>query len=291
MSSTNVELVLPLGAELGEGPVWDSRRKVLLFVDILASLIYEYDPSSETVSRIAAPGQVGSLAPRSTGGLVAAFEHSFAVVDPGGSDWKIVATVEPDAPTRMNDGNCDRVGRFYAGTMAYDETTPAGALYRLDPDGSVERLVSNVACSNGIDWSTNWEAMYYIDSATRSLDAFDFDIDAGRVSERRPIVRFTESEGLPDGLVVDADGGIWVALWGGSALRQYTADGELEMVIELPTSNVTSAGFGGDDLEDLYITSAREGLSTSELADQPLAGGVFRCRPGVEGRRQHVFSG
>jgi sugar lactone lactonase YvrE len=289
-TSVSVDVAVPAAAELGEGPVWDATERRLIWVDIEGRLVHRYDPLSRIDQEVRMSGRVGFAAPRRGGGTVLAMEHTFAVTGPAGG-LVIVATVEPTAPTRMNDGNCDSRGRFYAGTMALDERSPVGSLYRLDPDGAVERILRNVTVSNGIDWSLDGETMFYVDSATQTVDAFDFDLSAGRVSNRREFVRLGADEGTPDGITIDAEGCVWVALWGGWSVRRYTAAAELDLVVTLPAQNITSMAFGGELLDELYVTSAREGLTDSELSAQPEAGALFRCRTGVFGRAQHVYVG
>ncbi len=288
--SISVDVAVPAAAELGEGPVWDATERRLIWVDIEACLIHRYDPLTQVDDHVRVSGRVGYASPRRGGGIALAMEHTLAVTNAGGEPV-VVATVEPTAPTRMNDGNCDSRGRLYAGTMALDERSPVGSLYRLDPDGAIENILQNVTVSNGIDWSLDGETMFYVDSASQSIDAFDFDLTAGRISNRREFVRFSTDDGTPDGITIDAEGCVWVALWGGWAVWRYTADGELDIVVKLPTQNITSAAFGGDRLDELYVTSAREGLTDSELEAQPDAGALFRCRTGVVGRAQHVYAG
>jgi sugar lactone lactonase YvrE len=287
----SVDVAVPAAAVLGEGPVWDATGRRLLWLDIEGRNLHWYDPVSRVDRSVATTNRVGAAALRRGGGLVMAMEHAFALTAAGDDDPVVIATVEPSAPTRMNDGNCDSRGRFYAGTMALDESSPVGGLYRLDPDGAVEQILSNVTVSNGIDWSLDGETMFYVDSAAQSLDAFDFDVTAGRISNRRTVVRFSLDEGTPDGLTIDREGHVWVALWGGWSIRRYTTAGELDRTVTLPAQNITSAAFGGELLDELYVTSAREGLTDSELDDQPDAGALFRCRPGVVGRRQHMYAG
>jgi sugar lactone lactonase YvrE len=263
----------------------------MIWVDIEACAVHRYDPISGLDQSFVADGRVGFAAPRADRGLVLAVEHRFAIVDDPGGPARTIATVEPGTPTRMNDGNCDSRGRLFAGTMALDERTPCGALYRLDPDGSVETLLEGVTVSNGIDWAPDGGTMYFVDSVTQTIDAFEFDPDQGRISNRRPFARVPPDAGLPDGLTVDTDGGIWVAVWGGWAVRRYSPAGELVGVIRLPTQNITSCAFGGDELADLYVTSARADLTDNDLLHQPEAGSVFCLRPGATGRLHSRFNG
>ncbi len=191
----------------------------------------------------------------------------------------------------MNDGKCDRSGRFWAGTTAVDEQGSTGALYRLDKNGEVATVLLDVKLSNGLGWSPDDQIFYYIDSLTQQVDAFSHDPETGRIFDRRNVVTIPESEGTPDGLTVDAEGHIWVALWGGSAVRRYSPRGKLEAEVRFPVTQVTSCVFGGDDLADLYVTSATHGLAQLELDRQPHAGALFVVRPGVRGLPTDTFAG
>jgi sugar lactone lactonase YvrE len=172
--------------------------------------------------------------------------------------------------------------------MAYDETPGRGALYRLDLDGSVHEVFGNVTISNGIAWTADGTQVYYIDTPTHRVDVFDFDGDAGRFHNRRPFVEVPADQGLPDGMALDTEGGVWVALYGGGAVHRYGPDGQLDSVVELPASRVTACAFAGEALDELFITTSREGLAAGE---QPAAGALFRCRPGVTGVRAHEYAG
>jgi sugar lactone lactonase YvrE len=183
----------------------------------------------------------------------------------------------------MNDGACDRAGRFFAGTMAEDEATPAGALYRLDPDHVVTRLVAGVTVSNGIGWSPDERLMYYVDSPTRRVDVFDYDPATGAIEGRRPFASLPPGDAVPDGLTVDAEGGVWVALWGGSAVHRYDRAGRLDRVLEIPSVNVTSCAFGGAGLDQLYVTAAA-GPGETE-------GALYRWPAGVPGQPAHPYRG
>ena len=238
------------------------------------------------------------------GGLVVADEIGFALLDlpAAGQEASLaagtplartaIADVAADAPSvRMNDGAVDPAGRFWAGTMDEDGREEGGTLYRLDPDGTVTPMVRAVTISNGVDWSPDGRTMYLADTPTGRVDAFDFDVAAGTIANRRPFAVIEPDDGTPDGLTVDADGGVWVALWGGGTVRRYAADGREDQRLSFPVSQVTKPAFGGPDLGELYVTSARDGLSSDDLAREPLAGSVFRLRPGVRGRAANRFRG
>ncbi|MDQ6674309.1 MAG: SMP-30/gluconolactonase/LRE family protein [Chloroflexota bacterium] len=292
MTQLAVEVVLDAHASVGEGPVWDERTGTLVWVDIMNNSVHVYNPASGTDRAVDVGQPVGAAALRENGGLVLALRDGFAVMDADLGNLRWVTRVEDDVPTnRMNDGKCDAAGRFWAGTMAFDVTPGMAALYRLDPDYRVSRVVSDVTLSNGLDWSPDNRHMYYIDSVTQRVDAFDFDLERGALGERRTLIPVSKELGLPDGMTVDAEGGVWVALHGTGAVYRYTPDGHLDRVVRIPARQVTCCAFGGPDYRDLYITSSTYGLSPEALRDQPLAGALFRCRPGVHGRPSFRFGG
>jgi sugar lactone lactonase YvrE len=292
IGTDEVELVLDARVELGEGPLWDAREQVLWWVDILSGHVHRFDPATGQ-DRVFDVGQyVGAIALRATEpGLMLAAHEGFVV---GGPDGRVkpFVTVELELPgNRMNDGYCDERGRFWAGTMAIAEGPGAGSLYRLNPGGEVTRMLSGVSISNGIDWSSDGRTMYYIDTPTHLVEAFDFDADAGTISNRRTFAAIPDGMGGPDGMIVDADDCLWVGLFGGSHLRRYTPDGEVERIVRLPAANVTKCAFGGPALEELYITTAWHNATPEQRERQPHAGSLFRCQPGVRGREPHRYRG
>jgi sugar lactone lactonase YvrE len=223
--------------------------------------------------------------------LVLALENGFALFDPGSGALRQVAEIEACAPDAlMNDGKCDPQGRFVAGTTTRRETPGAGALYRLDSDCSVDVLLRDVTLSNGLGWSPDGRVMYYVDSALQRIDTFLYGKD-GRLTARRVFVEIPEAAGMPDGLTVDADGYVWVALWGGSAVRRYSPEGVLEGELRLPVSQVTSCAFGGADWGDLFITSASWEMDAASRQKEPHAGAIFAARPGVVGQQTYRFRG
>lgn len=284
------EVVADLGARLGEGPVWDVRTGRLVWVDILGRAVHATDPATGRTETIDVPLDVGAVVPRAAGGFVAALRDGFYVV--GDGPVRQIAAVEHATPGgfRFNDGKCDPAGRFWAGTIADDESPGRSALYRLDGAGNVATMLTGVSISNGLAWSADAATMYYVDTPTRRIDAFDFDVATGTIADRRPVVTIGEGLGFPDGMTIDADGGLWVALWGGGAVHRYL-DGRLDAVIELPVSQPTSCAFGGAAFDELYVTSAWKGFDGVRRAAEPLAGAVFRIRPGVVGVAPHVAVG
>jgi len=279
----------------GEGPMWDAALGRLLMVDMLAGDVLELgDPMAAGVPARITRHHVGSpvaaaLRPRSAGGYVVATEHGFSLFDEGFEPERSLPDVVTDAGVRMNDGGCDPQGRFYCGTMAYDESPGAGTLYRLDPDGRTQAVLEGVGVSNGLQWSEDGNTAYYVDTLTGRIDAFEFDGADGAFTRRRRFAEVDPSDGFPDGLAVDADGGVWTALWQGGQVRRYDGSGTLTAVIEVPgASRTTAAAFGGERLDTLYITTSRQGLGDDA---EPHAGSLFAVQPGVSGRPLPVFAG
>ena len=286
----SAELVLDAGAELGEGPRWDGEAGELVWVDIMAGAIHRFDPATGLDRSLTVGQPVGAANLRRSGGLVLALRDGIALLDeqrPTELRW--LAEIERDEPgTRMNDAACDPDGRLWAGTMDMEERSPVGALYRVEPTGAVETTLRAVTVSNGIGWSPDGRRLYYIDSPRARLEVFDFDPAAGGVCGRRTVVQIAPSDGEPDGLTVDAEGCIWVALWGGWSIRRYHPDGSLAGVVDVPAGRVTSCAFGGPTLDTLYVTTARPDEPDPR---QPFAGGIFAVRPGVTGLPTSRFAG
>jgi sugar lactone lactonase YvrE len=284
------ELVLDARANVGESPTWDVTRKALIWVDIYRGLVHVFDPASG-VNQATNVGQcVGAAAPTEDGHVMLALEGGFAVLHPDTGELRRLAEIHESMPDAlMNDGKCDPQGRFLAGSTTRRETPHAGTLYRIDADRSVEVVLREVTLSNGLDWSPDGRAMYYIDSALQRIDVFLY--GEGELSSRRTFVEIPKAAGMPDGLTVDADGYVWVALWGGSALRRYSPEGVLERELRLPVSQVTSCAFGGSDWGDLFITTASWDLDASQRQSEPHAGAIFAARPGVFGQPTRRFQG
>lgn len=279
------ELVLDARAKLGEGPTWDRPSGQLIWVDIDAGMVHRFDPATAGTDSIAVGQPVGAAVPRRGGGLALAVRDGFALLDAGADTMRLAAPVEAGDPdTRLNDGACDVAGRFWAGSLSACGC-PAAALYRWTGDGPPERVVDGITLSNGIGWSPDERRMYYIDTVTGGVDVFDFDPASGEIANRRRAISIDRSLGRPDGLAVDADGGVWVALWGGGAVHRYAPSGSLDRRVRFPVSQVTSCCFGDHDLRTLFITSAARGVVEDH------AGALFACRPGCAGLPAHAFGG
>jgi sugar lactone lactonase YvrE len=288
------QVAVPAQCELAEGPVWDGDSQRLFWVDILAGRVHSFYPATGSHSSFDVGGPLGAAGLTTAGRLVLALETGFAVCDADGANLERLPSPQIDAAVvRFNDGKPDPWGGFWAGTMQRDEGKDGlGRLYRLGPDGAVSELVNGVSLSNGLDWTDDRSRFYYVDSPTGQIDVFDTDPQTGALSNRRSFIDVTpDDEGVPDGLTLDADGGIWVAVWGTSELRRYDRDGKLDTVVRLPVSQVSSAAFGGPDLSTLYITTARENFTPAQLAAEPHAGDIFECAPGVNGRLPFRYAG
>jgi sugar lactone lactonase YvrE len=269
----------------GEGPVWCPADERLRWVDMLAGDLLALDPGSGAVSRTKVSSVLAVVRPRAGGGLVLAVERGFALMDADGA-LRVLPELWSSGPVRMNDGGCDARGRFYAGSIAVGEHHGQGSLYRLDPQTlGATPVLEGVTVSNGLAFSRDGGTAFYVDTDTRRIDIFAVNAD-GELTRRRPFVTIPAAQGHPDGLCLDAQGGVWVALWDGGAVHRYGPDGELDTVVTVPVDRPTACCFGGPDLGDLYITTSRPG------SDDPTpAGALFRVRPGVTGFPDHTFAG
>ena len=292
---SEVELVPITQAELGEGAIWDPARQRLQWIDINAGRVFSYDPVTGE-NRVCKVGRkVGTVVPRARGGLMLAVQDGFATLDPENGRvelWPRPPEHDPEL-VRFNDGKCDPAGRFWAGTMELVKgPKPAGRLYRLDPDRSMRVMLEGIGTSNGIVWSLDQTTLYFIDTPLLRVDAFDYDNATGAISRRRTVISIPPGIGRPDGSTLDAEGMLWIAMYEGwSVTRWNPLTGELLRTIRLPVARVTSCAFGGPDFDTLYITSARQNFTAEQLAAQPLAGCLFRTRPGVRGLPAFAFQG
>lgn len=262
---------------LGEGPVWDTLTATICWVDILSGEIHEFNPQTGAHMITGVHEPVGAVAICRDGNFLAALKSGLSVINRKTGIISLLGHAEPDLPgNRYNDGKCDPAGRFWIGTLALDESAGAGSLYMLDTNQQFIRRISGTTISNGMAWSHDQQTFYYIDTPNLSVVAYDFRMEDGHISNKRTIILFNEEEGYPDGMTIDTEGMLWIAHWGGWQLTRWNPiNGKQLYSLALPVANVTSCTFGGAGLEDLYITTARKGLSTEELESQPLAGSLF----------------
>jgi len=281
--------VLPI-AGLAEGPRWDTATETLLWVDIPGMTVHRFDPATGKDTAHGVADLVSLALPRRRGGIVFGLPDGLHFHN-GERSIGLVPIESERTDTRTNDGACDAVGRLWVGTMALDERSPVAALYRVDPDYRVTTVLTGTTISNGLGWSPDGRSFYFIDSPTRRVDVFDCDLATGAIENRRPFAVVDVRGAVPDGLSVDAEGCLWVALHGGWGLNAYSPSGELVAEVRLPVAKVTSCCFGGPELRDLYVTTRRESLSDAERAAQPLAGAVLRLDVGVAGLPTDAFAG
>jgi sugar lactone lactonase YvrE len=256
-------------------------------------MVHGLDPKSCKCETISLSQQVGAVVPDARGGFVLALEHGFHRLDPASGELVRLGDPESDKPgNRFNDGKCDAAGRFWAGTMERREERPLGALYCLEPDGTVRKALDGICVSNGLEWSLDHTVMYYIDSPTKRVLAYDYRLDSGELSNPRIVVTFSEEEGFPDGMTIDEEGMLWIAHWDGWEVSRWNpATGGKIASIPMPVARPTSCAFGGDNYDVLYVTSARTGFSAGQLAEQPHAGAVFSLVPGVRGKPARFYGG
>lgn len=286
-----VELVLEAHATLGEGPVWDVARGVLWWVDIVAGLVHCFDPRDGLDRAIPVGSQVGAVAPRRDGTLLTALQARLAVLEPESGSLETFVELPAGDRLRCNDGKCDPFGRFWVDRMTDDGSPGRGSLLRVDPDRSLECRMAGLAIPNGLGWSADGRRMYFVDSAWCEVREFDYDPATGRMGDGRRLVSFEDDGTVPDGLTVDAEGCLWVARWGAGCVVRVGTDGTILDRVDLPVSQATSCTFGGEELDELYITTAHEDFGPADFAREPLAGSLFRCRPGARGLPPVPFGG
>ena len=274
------ELIIDTPSMLGEGCIWDYKRQRLLFVDIEKCMLYIYHPETKDLRQIDVGQRLGTVVPTQDGKLLVALEKSVVVLDPATESLETVAEIETDVPgNRFNDGKCDPAGRFWVGTVVEDMSEPRAGLYRIDSDYSVKKMVAGVTNSNGIVWSLDHTKLFYIDTPKRRVVSFDYDLASGNIENRRPIIEVPGSMGYPDGMTIDAEGKLWIALFEGAAVSRWDPDGgRLVDSYPIPAKNVTSCAFGGENLDELYVTTARFLMTTEDLKAYPQSGGLFRLK-------------
>jgi L-arabinonolactonase len=275
------EVLVNSRCEVGEGPLYDEATDALYWADIPRGLLWRHAIGSGITESCRVGESAGSLCLRADGGLVVAGRRGFLRLTHWGADPELWRPVEVDLPTQFNDGKCDRHGRFLAGTVA-PKGECAGALYRLDIDGSVTRLIGGLGMSNGLDWSPDDRHFYHVDSLPGTVTRYVWNADDGVPHDPKPLITLSKSEGLPDGLVVDADGFLWLAVWGGAQVRRYDPAGRLLDIVSLPTPNIAGCTFGGTDL---FVTTAATGIAS----DDKLAGAVFVIPGAARGQTRPTF--
>ncbi len=281
----NAELIFDARATLGEGTTWDAKTQTLFWVDILEKKIY-----ADTELFIELDELIGCLAPCKNGHLILGKRASFVDLELATRAQTVLYTLTESDTNRMNDGKCDPAGRFLAGTMSMQEKESAGNFYSFNgKDAKV--LIPNVTISNGMAWSPNHRTFYYIDTPTRQVQAFDYDLKTGEIANPRIAIHIPESFGWPDGMTSDTQGNLWIAMWGGAQITKWNPNtGALLEKISVPALNTSCCVFGGKNMNELFITSARHGMSDEDIKKYPLSGGLFKVITNIEGMPTFEFN-
>ncbi len=283
------ELALKLECNVGEGPFWDEVEQKLYFVDIVNKQIKIFSPTSKLVETVQFNQEIGAVfLDQKSNLIVAARDGIFAATRDGVLETLLAPIELEDTSIRTNDAKCDAYGRMWVGTMAFDFTPGAAALFSFDSK-DLKKVVPDLTVSNGIGWSLDKKIMYFIDSPTKRVDIFDFDLESGELRNRRPFLLLGDLDAFPDGLTTDEDGGVWVALFGGGEVRRFDSQGTLTHIVEIPVKQVTSCCFGGGDMSELYITTAQNGMDSDSLIREPLAGSLFRVKTSFKGRKSNRY--
>lgn len=288
-----LELILDAKAVLGEGSFWNYKTQKLWWVDIEGKKLHIFNPKTKENKSINTFHRIGTVVPSEKGGVIVALQNGIYHLDLETQSFKFLTNpLEKLENIRFNDGKCDPAGRFWVGTMELDTKEKAASLYRFDLDGSIDKVIDNVTISNGIIWSADQKTMYYIDTPTLQVVAYDYDLESGSIKNRKVVIEIPEDIGSPDGMTIDDEGKLWIAHFGGFSVGRWDPEtGELLQKIEVPAPNVTSCTFGGENLDTLYITTGREGMDEEKLKKYPESGGLFAIKPGATGIQLDFYKG
>lgn len=289
----NLEQLTTQPATLGEGPCWHQVEQVLYWIDIYGKKLHRFNPATGTHEDWDMGQMIGTVAPRAKGGLIVALENGIAFFDPETGSLDHQDPIDEHPETRFNDGKCDPSGRFWVGSMDnVQEARPLGKLYRIDHDGSVHVMAEKITISNGLAWNPDRTTMFYIDSPTKCIVAFDYQDATGEISNKRSVIKLNDEQGWPDGMTIDSEGMIWLAHWAGQRVCRWNPEtGQVLEMIPTPAPHTSCCCFGGPELKDLYITTARKGLTAEQLEAHPLSGHLFRLQTDIVGSPTFAFGG
>ncbi|NQU84279.1 MAG: SMP-30/gluconolactonase/LRE family protein [Mariniphaga sp.] len=291
--NSEIELVLDTKSALGEGAIWNHKTQKLYWINITGKTLNIYNPAVEINKELMTGQIIGTVVPSESGNVIVALQNGIYYLDVETGTKNFIVDPESDfQENRFNDGKCDPFGRLWVGTMKIDATGNNGALYKIDAKGFATKMIDKVSISNGIVWSNDHTKMFYIDTPTQKVMRYDFNNKTGEISNGKVAIEIPKDTGSPDGMTIDEDGNLWIALWGGYAVGCWNPEtGELIHKIKVPAKNVTSVAFGDSDLMTLYITTARQGMTDEELKQYPFSGGVFKIRTGTKGVPANFFKG
>ncbi|MEO1435020.1 MAG: SMP-30/gluconolactonase/LRE family protein [Bacteroidota bacterium] len=286
-----IELALQIDAQLGEGAFWNIENQTFYWVDIEGKRLHLFDPITGKNRSLQTPTHIGTVVPMNDNVAMVGLVDGAYLMNTETGNLKPYAKIDDNVgATRLNDGKCDPAGRLWVGSMHWETSEPVGSLYRVDGNEQATKILDSITVSNGIVWSKDRKIMYYIDTPTKKIHAFDYDMLSGEIKNERIAVVIADSLGLPDGMTIDADDKLWVGMWNGNAVCRFDpTSGQLMEQVEVPAHNVTSCAFGGPALDTLYITTASIDMTEEEKAQFPLAGSVFKYVPGVKGVPSDLF--
>ncbi len=282
------KVLLNTKADLGEGSIWHPKQQLLYWVDIDKGMLYTYNPVNSEEKSFELGQKVGTVVPIDTGGVMVALKDGIYAYNLKNQKLKLLVSPEKDlTENRFNDGKCDPGGRFWVGSLG---PRYKASLYRVSFKGEAVQMLDSVSTSNGIVWSADKKTMYYIDTPTGAVRAFDYDNASGNISKPRIVIQFPKGIGYPDGMSIDSEGKLWISHWGGNCVGRWDPQtGKMLAKVEVAAPNVTSCAFGGKNLDILYITTASTGMSADALKKYPDAGKVFVANPGVKGTKANFF--
>lgn len=288
---TRVTLAYQTKAELGEGAIWNYKTKELYWIDIEGKSLNIYNPKTNINKVLETPSRVGTVVPKNNKEALVALEDGIYNIDlETGSTSMFLSMEEALKDRRLNDGKCDPSGRFWVGSMHFNQTKGEAKLFCITNEPKIETKIDSVTISNGIVWTADKKTMYYIDTPTSQIKAYDFNNETGAISNGRVAVEIPKDLGFPDGMTIDEEDMVWVGMWNGNAVIRFNPKtGKVLQRIEVPAHNITSCAFGGDKLDTLYITSARVDMTEEELKKYPLSGSIFKVVPGVKGVNSTFF--
>jgi len=286
-----IKLILDCKNILGEGILWNAKESCLYWTDIEGSIFYRFDPESENLKTYEMPERLCSFAFREDGGFLMAFASGLAIYDLSSGIVERLNSITESVPgTRLNDGRCDRNGRFIVGEFDPEEKGRGNA-YSINREGTAKKLFGDLNSANSTCFSPDGATMYYSCAVRAEIWSYDYNQENGEISNKQLFHNFKDQPGLPDGSIVDSEGYLWNAQWAGSRVVRFAPDGTIDRIIELPVPNVTCLCFGDEELDTLYITTARLTLSDDDLQTYPTAGGLFALKTNVKGLKESLFKG